>query len=64
MATDDNTVITPSPSDLRPFMVHIEKPEKFSGVASSFKRWQQRNAILSHDAASSTVPLGGSTGGR
>ncbi|KAL8523273.1 hypothetical protein ACS0TY_013304 [Phlomoides rotata] len=29
-------------SDSRPFMVHSEKPEKFSGVASSFKRWQQK----------------------
>ncbi|KAL8509211.1 hypothetical protein ACS0TY_016406 [Phlomoides rotata] len=64
MATDDNTVITPLTICLATFHGHIEKPEMFSGDASSFKRWQQRNAVLSHDAASSTVPLGGSTGGR
>ncbi|KAL8458214.1 hypothetical protein ACS0TY_035921 [Phlomoides rotata] len=28
------------PSDSRSFMVHYEKPEKFSG--SNFKRWQQK----------------------
>ncbi|KAL8490412.1 hypothetical protein ACS0TY_026060 [Phlomoides rotata] len=44
-------------------MVHIEKPEMFSGDASGFKRWLQRNVVLSHGAASSTVSLGGSTVG-
>lgn len=26
----------------RPYVVHSEKLEKFSGVASTFKRWQQK----------------------